>query len=309
MFGRKSLLSLVIIALLAGFPSGISAKEREPELLMPLGPWQLDMGEHRCRLARLFGSDEDKTIFMLDQWGPSSSAQWAVAGPQVRDIKKTGRATFEFGPGGDGEEFRYTGATLDNYGAVIGGKTTVAAAPDVVEGTEERDWITDPREIPALDAEAADSIDRLAIDQRGSASFALRLGSLQKPIRALNLCIENLVESWGFDVEEQRAVAIPPKITNLDVVANRIMREYPAEALRKGAQADFHLRVNVGDDGRIEDCTLLNQTLAKDFDMKRHPCTVFQSHAKIEPALTISGNPVRSFYTTRSVYRMNGNAP
>lgn len=309
MVARAFLFLVVAISLMASGPRPVSASEREPVVLSPIGPWQLDMGENRCRLARLFGSDEEKTVFVLDQWGPSSSAQWAVAGPKVRDIRITGRASFEFGPGGDSEDFRYTGATLGDYGAVVAGSTTVAARPDAEQGERERDWLAEPRGIPALDAEKASLVDSLFIDQRGSASFTLKLGAMQKPIRAFNLCIENLVESWGFDIEEQREVVTPPQITNLDLVAGRITREYPAEALRKGAQADFHLRLNVGENGSVEKCTLLNQTLAEGFDMKRHPCTIFQSDARIEPARKLDGTAVRSFYTTRIVYRMRGNAP
>ena len=309
MTGREFSFLFAAFPILISGVGPVSAAEREPVALSPIGPWQLDMGEDRCRLARLFGSDEEKTVFILDQWGPSVSAQWAVAGPMVRDVRVTGRAGFQFGPGGDSEDFRYTGASLGDYGAVVAGETTVAARPDAERGEDERDWLTEPRGLPALDAASAASVDSLFIDQRGSASFTLGLGGMEKPLRAFNLCMEKLVESWGFDVEEQREVATPPRITNMDLVAGRITREYPAEALRKGAQADFHLRLNVADDGSLEKCTLLNQTLAEGFDMKRHPCTIFQSDAAIEPARKRDGVAVRSFYTTRIVYRMRGNAP
>ncbi|SFO90177.1 hypothetical protein SAMN04488060_0616 [Qipengyuania nanhaisediminis] len=309
MFGRKSLLSLVIMALLAGFSSGASAKEREPELLMPLGPWQLDMGEHKCRLARLFGTDEAQTIFILDQWNPAVSAQWAVAGPPVRRIRYSREASFAFGPDGDAEEFRFTPGTLDNYGDVIGDRSTVTAHSHPLPGESDYDWGASPRGILSLDTSNAASIETLMISQKGAHSFSLRLGPMEKPLTAFNACMENLVEFWGFDLEEQKAVSTPARILNLEKVAGRVQQSYPRDALRNRAQADFHLRLTVGTDGSVEECFLINQTIAKDFDMTRHPCTTFKTIAEAEPARMADGTPVRTFFNTRIVYRMRGNAP
>lgn len=309
MLGRISILVLVVIASTMGLSTPAMAKESEAELLLPLGPWQLDMGEHKCRLARLFGADAGKTVFILDQWNPSVSAHWAVAGPGVRKIRTNQETSFAFGPDGDADEFRFTGGTLGDYGAVVTGKSTVAAHAHPLPGEEGYDWAANPRAIHAMDSAKSAEIETLTISQRGSQTLALRLGSMEKPLAALNYCMENLVESWGFDLEEQRTIATPPTIINLAEVAARIQREYPREALRKGAQADFHMRLTVGVDGDVKECALIDQTLAKGFDMRRHPCTIFKSDAEIEPARKLDGTPVETYYTTRVIYRMRGNAP
>ena len=140
--------------------------------------------------------------------------------------------------------------------------------------------------------------------QRGKPTIVLELGEMKSVMAAMNNCMANLVEHWGFDVEEQRTVQSPPTVTNLNRVTRRIVDYYPHDALRKGAQADFHLRLTVGSDGLIKSCTLLNQTLAPDFDMERHPCTAFERIGEFEPALTANGNPVDSYYTVRIRYVM-----
>ena len=106
------------------------------------------------------------------------------------------------------------------------------------------------------------------------------------------------------DDEEQKTVQSPPEVTNLTQITKRIVDYYPHDAQRKGAQADFHLRLTVAADGSFKSCTLLNQTLAPDFDMERHPCTAFERIGEFEPALTANGTPVESFYTVRIRYVM-----
>ena len=279
---------------LAGAPP---ASAEEAVVLEPSSPWQLDMAENKCRLVRLYGPEENRHLVFFEQWDPSAYAAWAVAGPAFKKFRDNREAEFLFGSGGDGKEFSFVDRTLGDFGPLIQGSTSVAKLAETEEEEEEASGFR------KLDAAGARLVDRLVISQlRKTVTF--ELGSMEAPLDAMNMCMEDLVKSWGFDPEVQKTITKRPKFENMKEVATLVQRHYPADALRKGAQADFHLRLTIDAQGGIEDCRLLNQTLADDFDMRRHPCTVFKKHAKVAPALDSEGQPVRTYYATRIVYRM-----
>ena len=283
--------SLVVLA------SAAPAAAQDAVTLEPASPWQLDMAENKCRLARLYGADENRHVVFFEQWDPSAYAAWAAAGPAFKKFRDNREATFAFGPVGDGSEFSFVDRTLGEFGPLIQAKTSIAQLPQAAEEQEE------VRGFPLLDSAGAKPVDRLTVSQ-SKEEVVFELGSMEAPLKAMNLCMEDLVKSWGFDPAVQKTVSQRPKFENLPKVASLVQRSYPRDALRKGAQADFHLRLTIDAQGGIEDCRLLNQTLADDFDMRLHPCTVFKQHAKVAPALDSEGKPVRTYYATRIVYRI-----
>lgn len=280
------------------------AAEDEAKILEPVGPWQLDMGENKCRIARVFGEDGQQTMFYLEQWDPSSAAHWLVAGPPLEKYKSWRDTRFQFGPEGAEDEFRFQESTMGEWGNAISHLSSLTSSDTEEDGASGSDEAAKPRGLPGMDAEAGANINRLTLSQSGRPAVVLELGEMKNVMIAMNDCMANLVEHWGFDVEEQKSVQSSPKVTNLARVTRRIVDYYPHDARRKGAQADFHLRLTVGADGSFKSCTLLNQTLAPDFDMERHPCTAFERIGELEPALTANGTPVESFYTVRIRYVM-----
>ena len=275
-----------------------------PTVLEPSGGWVLDMADNKCRMARAFGSDERRTILLLEQWDPSESITWMVAGDATKTYRNRRKAHFAFGSEGDSGEMDLVGMTFGEHGPAIGTSSTIVVEQTRPEG-EARDYAIEPRGLPALDSEAAEGITHLDIGTRAPDDFRLNLGSMKAPMEAMNMCMANLVEHWGFDVEEQRRVVQPPMAKNMLAVATAIQKAYPMKALGRGAQADFHVRLSVGADGQVEDCVILSQTVAEDFDQARGPCSVFSQKARFEPAMDTSGKPVPSYYATRIRYRIS----
>ncbi|NVD45023.1 energy transducer TonB [Qipengyuania atrilutea] len=283
--------------------------EREVETLDATSPWHLDMAEHKCRLARAFGNEDTPTIFYLEQWGPSERAIWAVAGPQTATFRADRAATYSFGPNGETSEFKFFDSAFGSFGKLLSAHTAIAGKavidPDAIEVDA---IVVDDRGgsapgMPQLDGEAAAGVSRLTISQHGRSDLVLSLGNMDKPVKALNACIEDLVKYWGFDPEEQRRVASPPEITNFRTVYREVTKTYPKDAIAEGRQADFYLRLNIDSTGKVSDCVLLNQTVTDGFEMAVDPCSTFMKSAKIKPALDVDGRPVRTFFTTRIVYR------
>lgn len=304
----RILLAGASVLALATLTTTAQAAPKEPLVLRPKGGWTLDMAENKCRIARAYGEGEDASVFYLEQWGPSQRAYWALAGKPVDRFKSGWDAKFAFGPEGDGETFLFTPLTFGTIGNLIGRTSSIVrkeGSGSDYEDTENNDWQANPRGLPALDATSAQGIDKLTLSQSGRSDLVVELNGLKPAMQAMNACVEDLVKYWGLDPAEQRSIVTPPRITNIRAVASRVMQEYPSAALRAGAQAAFHLRLMVGVDGSVEDCALVNQTVAEGFDMRKGPCAVFKQYAEVVPAADASGKAVKSYYTTRVVYSIN----
>ena len=308
---NSALFCLIGVSMTLAAPAALASEGGYP-VLEPVSPWNLDVGEHKCRLARLFGDKADPSIFFIDQWHPSSRGEWTLAGPEVARYREKRQASYEFSDGGDSGDFEFLGATFEQFGSAIMYRSKITANSDD-EGEDEheedfdssRDYVADPRGLPSFDAEGAKPIKWFTVSQRGRSTVKLKLGSMKDPLAAMNVCMEDLVERWGLDIEEQRTVARPPEITNMATVVSRIQQVYPSRALRRGAQADFHIRMIIDTEGAIESCVLLSQTTADAFTLDDHPCKVFERHAKITPAQNAQGQPVRTYLTNRIKYRIS----
>lgn len=277
------------------------AADREPIVLPPQSAWHLDMADNKCRLARTFGDASDPVIFFIEQWDPGKSAEWTVAGGPIKKYRASSKTSFAFGPDGDTDTFEPFDMTLGEYGRVISHKSTLVKSD---AARSEQDQSPPRAGLPILDAEGAQGISTFTVSQSGRAAVTMELGAMKEPLKAMNYCVEDLVRSWGFDPDQQRLLTTPPVVSNMDEVTSAIVRTYPQAAEQKGAQANFHLRLTVDEGGQIQDCVLVNQTLAADFDMRRHPCASFRKVAKIEPARTKDGQPMRTYYAVRIAYRM-----
>lgn len=301
---HSKLLVSVLTASAIFTPVPAAGQDDGPRTFAPSSQWHLDMAEHKCRIARTFGEEAKPTVFYLEQFNPWSSADWAVAGDAVAEFSQSREIRFRFAPGGDEGEIEPRHRELGGFGQLIGGFSSIVDKPDPEEGPVDAkaDELDKPRGLPSLDGAGAAGIDRLELGQRGKDTIILDLGSMNAPLEALNICMRDLVEYWGFDPEEQAKVVSGPELSNLLKVAQMIQRSYPARALRNQSQADFHMRTTIGADGTVEDCELINITLADDFDMTVSPCTLFKKYADVEPARLTDGTPIRSYAITRIMY-------
>ena len=309
---RAILAGAALLTLAAPPPPAFAAQADDGQtVLEPLAPWQLDLGENNCRLARTFGTEDRKTLLLFEQWDPSTSVSWLVAGDAVKTYKSRRSASFAFGPDGDAEQFDYLPSTFGDFGTVVRSVSSIVSHEGALEAQEEGEWnpsynASNPRGLPHLDADGAEGITFLDIGRSKADDVRLNLGDMKKPLEAMNLCMANLVEHWGFDVARQREVVRQPNFLNPNAVVSQIIRNYPSKALRKGAQADFHLRLSIGAGGSVEKCALINQTLAEEFDMRRHPCTIFSENAQFTPATDAAGTAIPTYFVTRILYRIPG---
>lgn len=265
---------------------------QDAERLEPLSPWGLDYAEGNCRLARIFGTEDDRHVLMIDQAWPSDAFSLTLAGSSFRRYQRGDRAyvglqrdvpmrRIELPPTGD----------LGDFGPAII-MTTIDVSPS------RGDPSPDLRRAGLEPAEGA-KIDRILIE-RANKALSFETGNLEEAFVALNNCTEDLLTEWGLDPAAHRSFA-PVKWLNESDIVKRVVRNYPQNALNRGEQAIFRLRVLVDETGAVTDCAIGEATEAD--NLESPACEEMQA-ARFEPARDATGQPMRSFYATTIRYQI-----
>ncbi|XUU61332.1 TonB family protein [Erythrobacter sp. HA6-11] len=269
--------------------------------LEPRSPWNIDFGEKRCRLSRLFGSDDSPHLLYIEQASPSKGFELTLAGPE---LKRYERRRFERNLGVDVGfigyvpmiELRPMRGEVSGYGdALIFSTLAIEVREELADIAEERRQITG-----GLDLQRANSINRFVI-KNDDDILSFETGNMQGPFQALNACTEELLIRWGLN-PEQHKLYTPTKWTNIRTLAQRISETFPRDALRKGEQGVFRMRLIVEEDGSWSECTVENATATETL---QSPACQAMKRAKFEPALDAQGNPMRSYYATRIIYAID----
>jgi hypothetical protein len=121
----------------------------------------------------------------------------------------------------------------------------------------------------------------------------LETGSMRAPLAALDTCIDNLLISWGVDVEKHKTLrkqAEPLQSPGKWVVSS----DYPNNMLSVGQPALVNFRLSIGPDGVPSACHIQATTRPKEFD--NAVCKSVMRRARFSPALDATGQPMPSYY-------------
>ncbi|KHL24617.1 hypothetical protein PK98_11635 [Croceibacterium mercuriale] len=106
----------------------------------------------------------------------------------------------------------------------------------------------------------------------------------------------------GLDPDGHRTMIQQPEPLNFATLSARVSRFYPAAAARRGEQGDLHMRLLVDEAGTATDCTV---TAASQVSrITTNACEHFTQEALFLPALDAAGRPMKSFYATSILFRM-----
>jgi protein TonB len=83
----------------------------------------------------------------------------------------------------------------------------------------------------------------------------------------------------------------------------RIQEQYPARAVRDEVEGRVGVRVTVGPNGRVADCSVSSSSGSSILD--EAACSGMRSYARFNPALDAAGNPTNGSYSTTIVYQLN----
>jgi protein TonB len=82
----------------------------------------------------------------------------------------------------------------------------------------------------------------------------------------------------------------------------RIQENYPARAVRDEIEGRVGVRVTVGPNGRVADCSVSSSSGSSVLDDAA--CAGMRSYARFNPALDREGNPTTGSYSTTIVYQL-----
>jgi TonB family protein len=284
-----------ILTLLAATFGAQPLLASEPVVLAPSSPWNVDYGEEKCRLGRMFGEGEDKILLFMDQWGPDEKFGLAVAGAPFNDFvsrRKTqislfdGQNPYETEPF-IGEAEGYGRAVIHTFFSLEFGTQFVPKPENIQYGL--------PQIETAIAAQA-----RYFTFTQGNRTVRLNTGPLAGAFQVLNQCSQQRLLDWRLDLEQHLAMQQMPVWKNEKRIAKRIASIYPLQALRAGESAILRMRVLVDEQGQVSDCQLYESTITKALDS---PACEKMTDAEFDPALDATGKPMRSFYQTAIIYR------
>lgn len=83
----------------------------------------------------------------------------------------------------------------------------------------------------------------------------------------------------------------------------RIQENYPSRAVRDEIEGRVGVRVTIGTNGRVSDCTVTSSSGSSILDSAA--CDGMERYARFNPALDDAGNPTTGSYSTTIVYDLN----
>lgn len=283
----------LILALAAASPA--AAATSEPLILKPTSPWQVDYADDRCRLGREFGTGEQQTYLFFDRYGPTEYFRLVLAGKDVRANSDKVEATVQFGPAEKAQKLDFFKGDLgDKPAFVFTSQARIAPASDaealaIKNKGRNDDWI----ELAPISVERQKAVKFVTIGSPLRRHMTLQTGSMRAPLEALDKCIDNLMTTWGIDVEKHKTLSRkvrPQQSPGKWVVSS----DYPVDMLSKGQPAIVDFRLSVGPDGLPTACHIQSTTRPKEFDDA--VCKSVMRRAKFDPALDATGQPLASFY-------------
>ena len=266
----------------------------EPLRLKASSPWNVDYADDRCRLMRKFGEGEELVFAIFDRYGPGEYFRMTIAGRPVKTAIENGEATFEFGPKEGEQKYAFNKGSLGEYPALVFLSQVRLAPPSLLELTaiEKRkndEWI----DLAPVTPEREGAIRNLTINRPLRRAVIMETGPMRKPLEALGKCIDNLMASWGVDVNKHKNLmrkAAPAEDPKRWVVS----ADYPLKMLAAGQPAIVEFRLSVGIDGKPTACHIQSSTRPKEFD--NAVCKSVMRRAQLNPALDSEGKPIASYY-------------
>lgn len=286
---------LPVIAMIATASQASAQSAKDPLVLKPVSSWHVDYADDRCRLGREFGEGEQQTYLFLDRYGPGEYFRLLLAGKEVRSISDKTEATVQFGPTEKEQQLHFFRGNLAKLPALVFTTQARIAPPSdadvlaIKNKNKGDDWI----DLELISAERQKAVKYLSFDKPLRRQITLQTGSMRAPLVALDKCIDNLMTTWGIDVEKHRTLsrALTPQQSPGKWV---VSQDYPLNMLSAGQPALVEFRLSVGADGVPTACHIQSTTRPKEFD--EAVCKSVMRRARFDPALDAMGKPLASYY-------------
>ena len=278
----------------AGQSHSVAAAD-DPIVLPATSPWHLSYDKQGCALVRKFGEGDQAVVVRFSKYRPGTSIDAILVGTMLEPEGYSFEAGFM--PGDEPYEHEHA-----MYGKGETG-TSWQFSTGLIPHREFEDLIeADPVDQELLarrEKERAAQVTKFAVTDGVEQPVTLELGSMVEPMAAMDVCLDDLLESWGFDPAVQRNLRLGPEPTNKP---ERWIRssDYPREALRKGISGRVRFRIDISASGDVTACTI--QSATSDPAFEQTTCEQVMKRARYSPALDASGNAVASYWAETVVY-------
>lgn len=286
---------LAAIAMIATASAASAQSGKEPLILKPVSSWHVDYADDRCRLGREFGEGEQQTYLFFDRYGPGEYFRLLLAGKEVKASSDKIEATVQFGPTEKEQRLHFFKGNLAKWPALVFTSQARIAPPSdaeasaIVNKNKDDGWV----DLAPISPERQKAVKYITVGKPLRRQITLQTGSMRAPLVALDKCIDNLMTTWGIDVEKHRTLS--RELTPHQSPANWVIsKDYPLNMLSAGQPAIVEFRLSVGPDGIPTACHIQSTTRPKEFDDA--VCKSVMRRARFAPALDAQGKPLASYY-------------
>lgn len=293
-----SIIASVMVSVVM-LPTAASAAKRDHLLLDPSSKWNVHVGEDYCRLARSFGTGDQQIMLQIDRFGPSASFHLNFLGQPMKRAA-AGIAQIQFGPEFPSQSLDfYVGSGAKDTPAWIFAKKIRLRPHSDDDGSD----AVDPDATAKLPSTTKDEamVSEVMIGSPLRQPIILRTGPMKNAFAVLNACTQDLIASWGLDIEQHRTAQrrpVPLGKPERWVTAS----DYPSDMLRKRQPGLVEFRLMIDVNGKATDCHIQQSTNPDGFDDV--VCDALMRRATFEPALDKHGQPMPSYYRNRVRFHM-----
>jgi Gram-negative bacterial TonB protein C-terminal len=289
----------------ATLPVSAIAAPKEPLRLKPSSKWIADYPKDGCRLIRQFGEGDDKSLIVMSRFAPSEYFSLTFAGKPFKQLDPV-KAKVQFGPDEAEQEANFwDGKYGELPSLVMTGEMRLApfsaAELTAISAAQKKPKDASMIRIEPVSVEREKRITFVKISRPLRTPVVLELGSMDRPMAALNTCITDLVNGWGLDAEKHKTMSRPVRPIN---VPGSWMSsgDYPIKMLNAGQPAIVEFRLDVDETGRATGCHIQQTTRPQEFD--NAVCSAIMRKAKLSPALDAQGQPMKSYYQSTVNFRL-----
>ncbi|HEX8401359.1 MAG TPA: energy transducer TonB [Allosphingosinicella sp.] len=231
--------------------------------------WVADFGDTMCSLSRSVGP-EAATVFRLE-WGAGAEVPGLLIGNPTwkQDLVQSEQpAVLILQPSG----------------------TRVAARAFPLSSPIRRARGVSLYQLDSGFLEALSSATGLIVEAGGRRLIEVALPQTAAAVKTLRSCNSSLMQAMGLDPAFMAMLRSRPKPVGGSVARWVSNGDYPSDALRRDASGTATVRLTIGIDGRVQDCTIAASS--GDASLDRATCAIIQRRGRFEPAIGADGNPV-----------------
>ena len=266
-----------------------------PSVFKSTGPWAMEYADNGCRLIREFSDGTASLTVALERFSLEPTLRLGLTGPTVRSRRSQPEAGFRFtGLKDERTSPLFTSELADGRAAYL-----LSAASMLPPDPPVRDpsiyWARPKNDLPArlkTEMELARQISGIEIHRGFVQPMLIELGPMGQPIKAMQVCTEDLMKSWGLDAARIYAETRP--VTPINNPATWVTpNDYPSSKLRSQEGGLVRVRLLIGADGAIGKCMI---DVAEKGDFEEVVCNNLARRAKFAPALDADGKPAPSYW-------------